>query len=383
MAVVVAERLSANLTVRPVRTAADRDLFIRFPWEIYRGDRNWVPPLLMERKEFLDPKKNPIFEFMEIEHFLAERDGKVVGRISAVDDRNYKKFQNVEAGSFGFFESIDDVSVAQALWKAAEDWCRARGLKSIWGPNSPSTNYECGLLVDAYDDPPALLMTYNPPYYERLLLACGLRKAKDLWAWELSPKEGTPDRIARIADKIREREGITVRPIRMKELDTEIQRMEKIYNEAWEQNWGFVPMTRGEFAKMAKDLKPLVVPDLVLMAEVKGDPVAFSLTLPDANEALAKVDGRLFPFGVFKLLWGMRKIRRIRLMALGVREGYRKRGIDAVLYLDTQRAAQRLGYTRGEISWTLEDNVLINRAIESMGGKRYKTYRMYEKPLTA
>jgi GNAT superfamily N-acetyltransferase len=246
------------------------------------------------------------------------------------------------------------------------------------GPMNVSTNYDCGLLLDAYDQPPFLLTTYNPPYYVRLIERCGQTKAKDLLAWSIDVTQEVPERVQRLAEKFRKREDLTVRPIRLNDMANEIEKIKRIYNDAWEQNWGAVPMTDDEFHHMAKDMKQLVVPELFLIAEVKGDPVAFAMTLPDVNRALAKIDGRLFPFGLVKLLWNMRKIRACRLIALGIRKGYRKRGIDSILYNDTLKNAQKLGYTDGEVSWTLEDNDLINRAIELMGAKRSKTYRVYE-----
>lgn len=352
-------------------------------WEIYTKDPNWVPPLLIERKEFLDEAKNPFFEFGKVELFLAEKDGQVVGRIAAIEDPRYNEFHDVKLGGFGLFECVDDAAVSQALFDAAEAWCAERGLHTMWGPVSFSTNQECGLLVENFDDPPAILMTYNPPYYATLIEQAGYSKAKDLWAWDMPPDTPVPEKVKRVAEKIRKREDLKVRSVDMKRLDEEIERMEVIYNESWEKNWGFVPMTPAEFKKMGEDLKQIVVADLVLMAEVRGEPVAFSLTLPDFNEALGKINGRLLPTGLIKLLWHARKIQRTRLVALGIRAKWRKKGIDSILCMDTITTAHKLGYTKGEVSWTLEDNDLVNRAIEVMGGKRYKTYRMFEKSLPA
>jgi GNAT superfamily N-acetyltransferase len=251
------------------------------------------------------------------------------------------------------------------------------------GPFNFSTNYECGVLVEGFDAPPCLLMTYNPRYYPALYAACGFAKAKDLWAWELSTAVPPPEKVSRIAERVRQREGIVVRSVSMSDFAAEVKRVKEIYNSAWERNWGFVPMTAKEFDHLARDLKQLVVPDLVLIAEVKGEPVAFAMTLPDANLALKAANGRLttfgLPVGLVKLLLASRRIHRVRLVLLGIKPGYRRRGIDAILYLDTLRNARRLGYTGGEISWTLEDNDLINRAIEVMGGRKYKSYRIYEK----
>jgi GNAT superfamily N-acetyltransferase len=362
-----------------VQSTADRDAFIQFPYKLYKNDPNWVPPLMMERRDFLDPTKNPWFEFGQAELFLARRNGEVVGRIAGVHDPRYNEFNDTKLGFFGMFECIDDVSVARPLFDAAALWVRSRGFRKMMGPANFSSNYEWSVLVEGFDAPPALMMAYNPRYYPALYEACGFAKAKDLWAFELSSSVPPPEKVARVADKIRQREGVTVRPLDFSRFDDEIRQIKEIYNTAWEQNWGFVPYTDREFDHTAKEMKQFAVPELALIAEVKGEPVAFALTLPDMNPALKAANGRLFPFGLPKMLWAARRIKRLRLIILGIKEGYRKRGLDAILYLDTLRNARELGYTGGEISWTLEDNHLVNRAIESMGGRKYKTYRIYER----
>jgi hypothetical protein len=370
-----------DVTITPVQSRADKDAFIRFPYALYANDPNWVPPLLMERNDFFNPEKNPWFKFGKVELFLARRGGKVVGRIAAIDDPNYNKFHGTQLGFFGMFECIDDPGVARGLFDAAGAWVKSQGFSEMMGPVNFSTNYECSVLVDGFDAPPVVMMAYNPRYYPGLYEACGLEKAKDLWAWELSSSVPPPEKVTRVAEKIRQRQGVVVRPVNMKDFANEVRRIKDIYNSAWEKNWGFVPMTEAEFDHMAKELKQLVVPDLLLMAEVKGEPVAFSMTVPDANVALKAANGRLFPFGLVKLLLASRKIKRLRLITLGIKEGFRKQGLDAILYLDTLKTARRLGYSGGEISWTLEDNQLVNRAIESMGGHKYKTYRLYQRPV--
>ena len=376
-------QVPADVTITPVQSGADKDAFIRFPYELYANDPNWVAPLLMERKDFLNPRKNPWFQFGKVELFLARRGGKVVGRIAAVDDPSYNKFHGTHLGFFGMFECIDDPGVARGLFDAAAKWVAAQGFSEMMGPVNFSTNYECSVLVDGFDAPPVVMMAYNPRYYPSLYEACGLEKAKDLWAWELSSAVPPPEKVTRVAEKIRQRQGVVVRPVNMKDFANEVRRIKDIYNSAWEKNWGFVPMTEAEFDHMAKELKQLVVPELLLMAEVKGEPVAFSMTVPDANVALKAANGRLtrygLPIGLVKLLLASRKIKRLRLITLGIKEGFRKQGLDAILYLDTLKTARRLGYAGGEISWTLEDNHLVNRAIESMGGKKYKTYRLYQR----
>lgn len=371
-----------DVAVSVAATALERDRFIRFQWEIYRGDPNWVAPLLMERHEFLDPTRNPFFRHADVALFLATRGGKPVGRIAAIEDRNYNAFHGSRTAAFGLFECVDDPGVAAALFAAARDWARWRGLGALVGPMSFSSNQEFGLLVDGFDGPPYVMMPYNPRYYADLFAACGLRKAKDLYAYERSAKVPPPERFVRVADKVRAHAGVVLRSVDMRDFDAEVARIKGIYNSAWEKNWGFVPMTDAEFDRLARDLRPLVRPELCLLAEDEGEPVAFSLTVPDANQALKRVGGRLtsygLPLGLAKLLWYQKRITRVRLIALGIKEGWRRRGLDAVLIVETIRRADGLGYEGGEISWTLEDNDLINRAIEGAGAQRSRVYRVFE-----
>ncbi len=371
----------SDVSVEPVRGPRDLDHFVKLQWQIYQGDPHWVAPLLMERRDFLNPRKNPFYRHGVVELFLARRQGQVVGRIAAVEDRNYNEFHGTNQGAFGLFECIDDPDVAQALLSAAEAWIQARGLSSVMGPLSFSTNYECGLLVDGFDRDPAVMMAYNPRYYRALIEGAGYRKAKDLWAFWVDAQKEPDAKVARVADKIRAKQGIVVRPANLKNFSAEVALLKKVYNAAWEKNWGFVPFTDEEFDHLAKDMKQIVKPELLLIAEVSGEPVAFSMSLPDANQALKHAKGRLFPTGLVKLLYYANKIDQARLITLGIVPGYRRRGLDAILTLETLRAARRLGYRGGEISWTLEDNDLVNRAIESFGGEKTKTYRVYEKAL--
>lgn len=377
--------MTTDVQVTPVRGAADRTAFIRLPYSLYRDDPNWVPPLEMERRDFLDPKKNPFFDYAEVELFLARRGQDVVGRVAAIKNPRHMEFHGTKEGFFGLFECVNDAGVARGLLDAASAWLKARGIDTVLGPANFSSNQDWGLLVEGYESPPALMMPYNPTYYAGLLETCGFTKAKDLFAFELSASTPPPEKVARIAEKIRQREGVTVRAVNLKDFPAEVARIKQIYNAAWEKNWGFIPFTDREFEHMAKEMKAIVRPELVLIAEVKGEPVAFSMTLPDANEAFKAANGRLttfgLPIGLVKLVLASRKLKRLRLLTLGIKEGYRRRGLDAILYLDTLRNAKELGYTGGEISWTLEDNHLVNRAIESMGGQRSKTYRVFQRPV--
>ncbi|AEI67271.1 hypothetical protein LILAB_26910 [Corallococcus macrosporus] len=377
--------MPSDVQVTPVRGEAERMQFIRLPYPLYKNDPHWVPPLEMERRDFLDPKKNPFFEYGELELFLARRGPDVVGRIAAIRNPRHMELHGTKEGFFGLFECVNDAGVARSLLEAAASWLRQRGMDAMLGPANLSSNQDWGLLIEGFDSPPAVMMPHNPPYYAALLEACGLTKAKDLYAFELSSSAQPPEKVVRISEKIRQRDGVVVRPVDMKNLDAEVKRIRDIYNSAWEKNWGFVPFTDAEFDHLAKELKTVVRPELALMAEVQGEPVAFSLTVPDANQAIRAANGRLttfgLPIGLVKLALASRRINRLRLIILGIKEGYRRRGLDAILYLDTLRTAKRLGYVGGEISWTLEDNHLVNRAIESMGAQRSKTYRVYQRAL--
>jgi GNAT superfamily N-acetyltransferase len=372
-----------EVKVERVSTPQDLDRFIKFQWEVYKGDPHWVAPLFMERRDFLDPQKNPFFDNGTIELFLARRHGQVVGRIAAIEDRNYNAFHGEKNANFGFFESIEDADVAEALLARVEEFAKERGLNRVMGPASPNSNYEWGLLIDGFGSDPSVQMPYNPTYYPALIEAAGYQKAKDLWAFHIDISVDPDPKVVRIADKIRERESVTIRHANIKDFNAELERIKRVYNLAWEKNWGFVPFTDREFEHLARDMKSILKPELLLIAEVKGEPVAFSMTLPNANEVLKRLNGRLFPFGLFKALYYQSRIKTARLVTLGIIAQYRKRGLDAILTLETLRAARSLGYKTGEISWTLEDNHLVNRAIELFGCHKYKTYRVYDKSVAS
>jgi len=370
--------------VTRVEGALEKDRFIRFQWEIYDGDLHWVPPLLMERREFLDAEKNPFYQHAEVALFLARRGGKVVGRIAAMEDRNFNAYHGTKTAYFGLYESVNDPGVAAALFKAAKDWARWRGLDTLLGPLNLSTNHEVGLLVEGFDSAPYVMMAYNPRWYAELFETCGLAKAKDLYAWERSARTPPPERFARIAEKIREHDEITLRSANLKDFVAEAARIKEIYDAAWDKTWGFLPMTAGEFQKLAKDLKQMLVPDLAVVAEHRGEPIAFSFAVPDYNQALRHVNGRLtrfgLPVGLAKLMWYARGIDKVRLITLAVKPGWRRRGVDALLIVEAIRRANALGYAGGEVSWTLEDNEPMIRAIEASGCTKTKTYRVYQAP---
>jgi len=358
------------------------DQFILFPWKVYQGNPNWVPPLISEMK-FILGDRNPFFHHAEAAYFLARKDGDVVGRIAAIVDRNHINIHKEQAGFFGFFECLPDVTVAQDLLNAAAAWLRERDVEIMRGPMNPSVNDECGFLLDGFDSPPMIMMTYTPPYYLEYMERCGLTKSKDLFAYISIIKDvSAGGRLEKLAAGVRARvPGLTVRPANMKQFQRELETVKDIYNSAWSHNWGFVAMTNEEIEAMAKRLKPLIVPELLIMAEVNGSPAAFFMAVPDYNRVLSKINGRLGPVGIVKFLWYSRRIRDIRVLTLGVKEEYRKKGIEGLLYLESFKAAMKKGYERAEMSWILEDNVLMQRGCELMGGKLYKKYRIYEKKL--
>jgi len=352
--------------------------FIEFPYGLYRADPYWVPPLRIAQKELLDPKRHPFHRHAQVQPFLARRDGRVVGRIAAILDPNHNRFHQEEAGFFGFFECVDDQDTASALLGAARDWLRERGAKVIRGPMNPSTNYECGMLVEGFDSSPLVMMPYNPRYYPELIERAGLRKAADLYAYDLPTSQMRLDKVGRVAKLAAGHNQVAIRSIRMKDFAREVEAVWEVYNSAWSRNWGFVPMTREEFQFMAKDMKTILDPELILLGEVEGRVVGIALALPDINQALRHAGGRLLPLGLLKILYHKRSIRDLRVLVLGVREEYRTAGVAAAFYAELLGRACRLGYKGAECSWVLEDNVLMRRSIEAFGGKRYKTYRIYE-----
>jgi hypothetical protein len=372
---------TGSIAIQEVRTKKDLKTFLQFPWEIYRGNPYWVPPLLKEIAFHLSPQ-NPFLQHAEIVPFLALRDGTPCGRIAAIIDQNYINFQNDNAGFFGFFESVNNKKVTRALLDQVKDLLREKGLKKMLGPMSPSTNDECGLLVEGFDSSPCIMMPYNPPYYQKLLEGCGLHKAKDLYANFMTDEAGVPERVLRISSRITERlPELTVRPINPRKLSEEVVKVKEVYDGAWKDNWGFVPLTDAEMGLMAKKMKPLLVPDLALFAELGGQTIGFALALPDYNSVFKQLNGRLGPLGLLKFLYYARKIEGVRVLLLGVKTAYRKRGVETLLYLELFRRGQAKGFHQGELSWILEDNHLMQKGIEALGGKRYKTYRIYQSPL--
>jgi hypothetical protein len=365
------------LRVEPVRTSRDLHRFVTLPWKLYADDPAWVPPLIGETKKIFDPEKNPFFRHGEMQAYLALRDETVVGRIAAIRNRNHEEFHGEATGFFGFFESVDDVEVARGLLETVKEYLRSRHLDTMLGPVNPTTNDECGVLVDGFEHPPAVMMTHSPPYYDGLLKRAGVEKAKDLLAF-LMHDEGMPERLVRGAKIARKRNpDVVVRPMDKKRFRAEVEIFRRIYNAAWERNWGFVPMTDPEIDHMADQLKQIVDPGLVRIAEKNGEPIGVALGLPDVNQALRHANGRLFPLGLLKILWHSRRIDLARFAVLGLLPEHRRSGVDVLLYHDLFAYGTSHGFHRGEFSWILEDNEAIVRPLRSMGAEVYKTYRLY------
>ena len=373
-----------RIEVSKVGSRAERDAFIKFPWRIYKDDPAWVPPLIIERKAFLNRKKHPFYQHGDAALFLARHNGKIVGRIMASDDSNYNALHQSNVGCFGLFDCVDDREVAAALFESAANWLRARGRSEIMGPIDYSTNYVCGLLIDGFQHPPMLLTAHNPSYYAGLIEAHGFKKIRDWYAWWFDDFPEPAQRLRKIAAARSGKYGVSIRPINLRKMTDEAQRIRTVYNQAWRKNWGFVPFSETEADHMHREMKPLIVPQGILIAEIGDEPVGFVIAVPDINAAFKHIDGRLtrfgLPIGLIKLLYYRTKIRTGRLIALGIVEKYRRAGIAETLVLQLMDEAFKRGFT-GELSMTLEDNVMINRFIEALGASKYKTYRIYGRPL--
>jgi len=370
------------LEIRPVRTKKDKKLFIDLEWQLNKNLPNWVSPLRMERAKVLNTKKNPFFQHAEIEMFIAFKEGRPSGRIAAILNESYNSFQNDNSGFWGFFECINDQETADGLFKAAADWLKNKGFENMYGPMNPSTNDEVGLLVDGFDTPPFMMMTHTQPFYPELAEKFGNTKAKDLYAWiadVADAKKNITEKMLRVSGKILKKYNITLRNLVVKDIDQEIKIIKDIYNNAWSRNWGFVPFSDAEIDHLAQDLKQIADQDMLFFAYKDNKPIAFSITLPNINEVLANIpSGRLLPGGIFKLLFGLKKIKSVRVLVLGVKKEYQHIGLGSIFYIRSIEKALEKGYTKGEMSWILEDNHTMNRAIQAIGSKKYKTYRVYQ-----
>jgi hypothetical protein len=363
-----------------MRTPRERLNFIKFPWNIYQNDPHWVPPLIRERKAFFDPAKNPYYQHADVKLFAAFQDDEMVGTIAANVNHAHNEFYKDRVGFFGFFECLNDPEISSALFDTARDWLKKKGREVMRGPMNYSTNEECGLLVDGFDSAPVVLMTYNPPYYEALIEGYGFSKAMDLYAYTMEA-HNPPDYLVQVADEVARNPDLKIRTVDFRRMEEEIQYLKKIYNSAWSRNWGFVPLTDTEFKHVAKQLKQIIDPDLVFIAEAKGEPVGLAINLPDYNIPLRHMNGRIFPTGWLKFIWYKRKIDFLRVYALGVLHTYHDIRLDALLYMETWKMSLKKGYKAGEMSWILENNKPMNRALQWMGARIYKIYRIYDKQI--
>jgi hypothetical protein len=366
--------------VRPVSGRRDFSRFIDYAYDRNAADPHWVPPLRMAEHDRLTPGKNPFFAHADVELFLAWRADRVAGRIAAIDDRLHHETHRDNLAMFGFFEA-EDAEATQTLLGTVEAWARARGRARVRGPINPSLNESAGLLVDGFDTDPMLMMPHNPPEYAAFLESAGYRKVKDLFAWLYDCARDPPPVIAKLAERVRNRERIVVRPLKLSEFTREIERLRAIYCDAWAENWGFVAPTEAEFHRLATELKPIFDPRCAVCAEVDGHPVACAVAIPDINQALRGTNGRLLPFGLIRLLFRKRYITQMRLLLLGVESPYRALGLYPLLLCELHRQVKGSAYRRAEFSWVLEDNRDINQPAELAGARLYKTYRLYEKAL--
>jgi hypothetical protein len=371
----------------PSQDKSERKRFIQLAWDLNKNDPAWVPPLRLTVEDTLDTKKNPFYKHARIRLWNAYRDGKHVGRISATIDDRHNEFHGEKVGFWGFLETIEDKTVTDALFKAAEAWVKAQGMSACRGPMNPSTNHECGMLINNFGHEPYMMMTHNLAYYPGMVEAQGYAKIKDLYAFNLKAPQEFEPRIAKVAELVKKKGNIRFRPIDMKNFQRDVDLIREIYNDAWEKNWGFVPTDDAEFAHMAKSMKDVIWPNYCLLAFIEDKPIGFSLSLPDINQVLKEIpSGKLLPFGIFKLLNGLRpkakKINRVRVITLGVKKAFRGTGVASVFYYETYKQCMKDGMWGGEASWILEDNREMLSAIESFGGvPPYKTYRIYEKLL--
>jgi len=370
-----------SIQVREVNSRKDLRRFIELPLRIYSRDPHYVPHLFYERRQFFS-KKNPIFNYTQADYFLAyDAAGQPVGRISAHINRKHNEFHGERTGFFGFFETTPDREVARALLATAEQRLAAKGMTIIRGPFNFSTNEECGLLVDGFDTPPSIMMPHGKRYYATFLSEVGYRKAKDMFAYSYESDRTIPPYLLRAARRVRKKARVCVRAIRMEDFERDVEKAFRVYCSAWQRNWGFIPVGEGEFRHIAESLRPVIDPSVALIAEVDGEAVGFCLALPDYNVLFRRARGRLLPTGLFYMLFGRCLIDRVRVLILGVTEQHRRTGIEALLIYHLFSNGMSRGYYRGEFSWVLEDNQMMNRALERLGGVRYKTYRIYEKEL--
>jgi GNAT superfamily N-acetyltransferase len=371
----------SSLDVRPVRSRRDLMRFIRLPWRIYRNSPQWVPPLIFERKQFLSRKKNPWFKHGDMELFIAWRGATPVGRISAHYDDDFNEYHGHRWGMFGFFECDDDPEASSALVDAARGWLEERGYDRMVGPFDGTMNDEAGVLIEGFEHRPMIKQPWQHPYYQDLLEGAGMSKAIDLYMWTLQvdKRSAVAPMIWQVAEQAEKEHGVTLRHMRKRHLDREVKSFVEVYNAAWERNWGFTPMREEDFAHAAKEMRPLLSEDWIMACEKDGETIAVALTVPDFNQAIGRANGRLLPFGWARLLWKLPRINQVRVGFLGVKPEYQNTGVAALLYREHFDMAEKTPQSGGETGWILETNKPMNRAMEGMGGRIAKKYRVYEK----
>ena len=369
-------------TITYVASKEEKKTFIEFPYSHYKNDQYWVAPLLLEQKKLLDPKKNPFYNNAEIALFNVSYNDNHAGRIAAIIDHRYNKFHNTKTGFFGFFECIDQQSTADLLFKVAEDWLREKGMNTVMGPSNPSMMDELGILVEGFDKYPTILMPYNKEYYDKIIKNAGYSKEMDLLAYLVTQDSVDHDRANRAMDIVKKRlPGIRIRKINLRKIKDEVKIIREIFNSAWSKNWGFIPLSKEEFDQLASDLKSIVDNDFAHIAEIDGEPVGFSIALPDYNQIFRDMNGRLFPTGLFKILWNRKKIDKVRTALMGVIPEYQGRGIDALLHREAINSGLQKGVYSSEVGWILENNIQMVRVAEKLGGTVDKRYRVYGKSL--
>lgn len=372
----------ADIEIIAVERGSELKDFINLPWRIYADSPHWIPPLKSEVRRLLDPREHPFWEFSERILFLARRGSETVGRIAGIIDRHNNECHNEKAGIWGFFECADDAAAAAGLLSAVEKWVRQKGMTFLRGPLSPSMNYESGLLIEGFDYPPAVGMTYNPPYYLRLIESCGHAKEKDLLAFLIDGEYRLPDWMERLAERTAQKKGVLIRHVDPKKMDAEFDLIREIYNDSWSGNWGFVPLTINEMRDIQKSVKPFADPALVFFMYYNDEPAAVCVIFPDVNPLLKCLNGRISPLGLLKALLYWRKIKGLRLLMFGIREKYRQLGLPMLAFHHIYEIARKQRkYQNLEMGWTLEDNESINTLIEEAGAKRYKKYRIFRKSL--
>lgn len=369
-------------TITYVTSNQEKKTFIEFPYSHYENDQYWVAPLLIEQKKLLDTDKNPFYRKAEIALFNASYNNEHAGRIAAIIDHRYNKYHKTKTGFFGFFECIEQQSTADLLFKVAEDWLREKGMNTVLGPSNPSMMDELGILVEGFDKYPTILMPYHKKYYDDIIQNAGYKKEMDLLAYLVTQDSVDHDRANRAMDIVKKRlPGISIRKINLRKIKEEVKIIREIFNSAWSKNWGFIPLSKEEFDQLASDLKSIVDNDFAHIAEINGEPVAFSIALPDYNQIFRNMNGRLFPTGLFKILWNRKKINKVRTALMGVIPEYQGRGIDALLHREAINSGLQKGIYSSEVGWILENNIQMVRVAEKLGGTIDKRYRVYSKSL--